>query len=1048
MEQPGKGPPSLLGGRYRLQRELGRGATATVYLATDLQHNREVAVKVLKPQLAAILGPDRFLREIGFAARLNHPNILPLHDSGQADGYLYYVMPFAAGDTLRRKLSRESQLPIQDALQIACDVADGLAYAHEHGVLHRDIKPENILLEGGRAVLADFGIARALSGAEHEIITSSGLAVGTPGYMSPEQSTAGRELDGRSDIYSLGCVLYEMLAGEQPFTGPTPQAISRRHVHERLPSLKVVRPGLPYWLQNAVETALEKVPADRHRSATEFARVLRAGDTGARPVRPSRRRLLVTAGLVLALAAAGLLLRKALQKPRLDPALYAIVPFRHVEGAGPELINGSTCATLASEALRRWRDLARVDALRLSDLIERNGGTMPNSLSAAVALARQAGAGRLVWGELSRRGDSTVVRGVLIDAQRGADSPIHESIITLPRSGSDSLPLLFALMVDSLVGEGQPIPSRASPQPFAAVRAFAAGMEARSAWDLSGALQEFRRALLADPRYPAGNLRLAEVSQWLGEDAANWRSAAAIAAASTEGLTQGERDYASALLDFADQRLPQSCGRYRDLVRRDSTDFAAWYGLGECQRQDLEIEPDRASPSGWRFRSSYHAAAQAYLQALAIVPSAYRASQELMLRGLLQSLLTTPGEFRPGQRPGDPRRFGAYPGLASDTLEFVPYPLDTLVTIGSATRSTTAALERNRQVLDALTRRLVEVLPTSPSAWGARARMLERAGLLQPNREESALQSIRRARTLTRNDAAQLGFTASEVRLRLKLGEFALARALADSALTRWRSATGDDALRLAALASLLGKWRTVVQLTDAGAASRPFRGPAGERFLPPLSLARPGLRLLAYSVLGGPRDSVEALQALVTRQTAIWPVISERGAVSTALLADPAQLGFPVFGARPIHRSSAAVPFLLSLQAALVRGDSSGLRGRLRALDSLRVSAAIQPGQVGLDAVYQEAWLRLALGDSAAATSSLDEALESLPQQSELLFRQVQGPAALVYAMALRAELAAKQRDPARARRWASAVVELWQDADPGLALDLRAMRALAAAQ
>ena len=209
--------------RYRIERELGRGGMATVYLAHDLQHDRPVALKVLHPELAATLGPDRFQREIKLAARLQHPHILTVHDSGEAAGRLWFTMPCVEGESLRNRLAREGQVPVEDALQIAREMADALDYAHRHGVVHRDIKPENILLAEGHALLADFGISRPL-GTAGERLTETGIVVGTPAYMSPEQAT-GEAVDGRTDIYSLGVVLFEMLAGEPPFTGPTPQAI-------------------------------------------------------------------------------------------------------------------------------------------------------------------------------------------------------------------------------------------------------------------------------------------------------------------------------------------------------------------------------------------------------------------------------------------------------------------------------------------------------------------------------------------------------------------------------------------------------------------------------------------------------------------------------------------------------------------------------------------------------------------------------------------------------------------------------------------------------
>src|SRR3989454_4444926 len=220
---------AALADRYAIERELGRGGMATVYLAQDLKHHRKVAIKVLKPELAAALGPERFLQEIEIAAGLTHPHILPLYDSGEATGLLYYVMPYVEGETLRNRLDGAGQLPLAEAVQITREVADALSHAHSHDVVHRDIKPENILLEAGHAVVSDFGIARAITAAGGEELTGTGIAVGTPAYMSPEQSAGSRELDGRSDIYSLGCVLYEMLAGHPPFLGATAQEVLARH---------------------------------------------------------------------------------------------------------------------------------------------------------------------------------------------------------------------------------------------------------------------------------------------------------------------------------------------------------------------------------------------------------------------------------------------------------------------------------------------------------------------------------------------------------------------------------------------------------------------------------------------------------------------------------------------------------------------------------------------------------------------------------------------------------------------------------------------------
>ena len=250
---------------------------ATVYLAHDPKHDRPVAVKVLRPELAASLGPARFLQEIKFAAGLAHPHILPLHDSGDADGFLYYVMPFVEGKSLRDRLTQEQQLPLEEALQIARAIAGALAYAHSHDVVHRDIKPENILFEAGHAILSDFGIARAISAAGGEKLTETGIALGTPAYMSPEQASGDTQLDARTDVYSLGCVLYEMLAGEPPFTGPTAQAILAKRLMEPALELWQVRETVPRGVSQAVRRALARVPADRFATAAQFAEALASG---------------------------------------------------------------------------------------------------------------------------------------------------------------------------------------------------------------------------------------------------------------------------------------------------------------------------------------------------------------------------------------------------------------------------------------------------------------------------------------------------------------------------------------------------------------------------------------------------------------------------------------------------------------------------------------------------------------------------------------------------------------------------------------------------
>ena len=330
---------TALGNRYRIDRRVAAGGMATVYLARDLKHDREVALKVLNPELGAVLGVERFLSEIRVTANLQHPNLLPLFDSGEAGGLLYYVMPYVAGETLRTRLEREKQLPLDDAIRIAIAVAGALDYAHRHNVIHRDLKPENILLHEGQPLVADFGIALAVSNAGGARITQTGLSLGTPQYMSPEQATGDRVIDGRSDIYSLGAVLYEMLTGEPPHTGTTAQAIIARVLTERPRSIRSARPNVTAEVETAVERALEKLPADRYASASEFTAALQRplAVTSLKPRAPTASRIRRIAWLV-AFGIAGLAAGLAMDGG--GGMLSASLP-TEFEG---ELLGGSTIA--------------------------------------------------------------------------------------------------------------------------------------------------------------------------------------------------------------------------------------------------------------------------------------------------------------------------------------------------------------------------------------------------------------------------------------------------------------------------------------------------------------------------------------------------------------------------------------------------------------------------------------------------------------------------------------------------------------------------------
>jgi serine/threonine-protein kinase len=385
-----------LADRYRIERELGRGGMATVYLARDLKHDRDVALKVLSPDLASSMGTERFLREIRTAAALSHPHVLPLYDSGETSGMLYYVMPYVKGESLRDRLRREGQLPVDEAIRIARDVAAALTYAHSHDLIHRDIKPENILLSGGEAVLSDFGIARAVSLAGDERLTQTGLSIGTPAYMSPEQAHGDGRLDARADVYALGCVLYEMLAGDPPFTGSNVQSILARKSVETPPNVRVARDSVSPALEAVILKALARTPGDRWASAAEFADALRrqvsdapqisSGAHESRMPRSAQRLRIGLAVAALAVLVPAFLVfspRFRKQASNLDDAAAAehSVAVLHFDNLSPDTADAYLAAGLTEEIISRLGKVGRLQVKKASrDAVRRVRDSVPDYL--------------------------------------------------------------------------------------------------------------------------------------------------------------------------------------------------------------------------------------------------------------------------------------------------------------------------------------------------------------------------------------------------------------------------------------------------------------------------------------------------------------------------------------------------------------------------------------------------------------------------------------------------------------------------------------------
>ena len=570
---------AALADRYELDREIGAGGMAHVFHAHDRQHDRDVAIKVMRPELSAAIGVDRFLREIRIEARLQHPNILPLHDSGAVDGLLYYVMPYVEGESLRERIRREKQLGVPEAIRIAREVADALDYAHRHNVVHRDIKPGNILLSGGHPLVADFGLARPVSGADEESLTASGIALGTAEYMSPEQASGEREVDGRSDIYALGCVLYEMLAGDPPFTGRTVQSVLARHRHDPPPRLSVVRPGLPPQLEEAVERSLAKVPADRFATAAEFGQALSTSmATGAerKPViRSSRFRSgIVVAAMALSVSLFALSRLLPLRQVPLDPSRILVLPIGGPAGANLPR-EDATLALVA--ALSSTPSLTGLDGAQIASRSGLARG-VPTEADAA-AMAKTQHARYYVEGTLLA---SDSLR-LLLRLHDAADHTITVRTIAF-RTGVDgwsvgiraASELLSTLMP---IGASRELPSLEGRAPGAIAEYFLGERAYRRA-AFGEALAHFRSAVGLDSGFALAALRGAQAASWY-QRPSEANGLVRLALAHNSGLAPRQAELARGLYARFTGKADSAVERFRSAIALDPHAAEPWMWLGE-----------------------------------------------------------------------------------------------------------------------------------------------------------------------------------------------------------------------------------------------------------------------------------------------------------------------------------------------------------------------------------------------------------------------------------------------------------------------------------
>ncbi|MFN2602512.1 MAG: protein kinase [Gemmatimonadaceae bacterium] len=898
--ETGYAPRSVIAEHYRVERELGRGGMATVYLCTDLRDETQVAIKVLRHELGSAVVIERFLREIAFASELDHPQIPKVLGSGVIDGLPYYVMTYVNGESLKKRIMREAQLPIADALDIMCKVIEPTAYAHKRGIVHRDLKPDNILIADSGVFVLDFGIARAIVESGGDKLTSTGIGVGTPSYMSPEQALGDRALDVRSDVYSLGCVMYEMLAGIPPFVGPTAQVIISRRFAAPPPPLHEVRDNVPESVEEAISKALAKAPADRWPNVTAFGNALKAcmNETGA------RRRI------------------RGLKLPR---------------------------STLARAA----------------------GG---------VGFVAVASIGILAWSQLRK----------------------------------------------SALDKGQ---------------------DAIRSLDLKDAEQNLRAAVSRTPQSVTANLWLAQAMMLRGAPRDQWKVYALAAGDRASQLDPTDRLRASALAAIAINNMAQGCAQldslFQTVQKGNLLDATVPLALADCLRQDSTVLPDKSSPSGYVFRASYQKIKGLYQGLLdrANNPNAYA-----VIVPRMELVLATGKNLRQGMSPTQQRSvFLAYPSLISDTLAYVPYLYDPSQGIlrPHDYEGLTSAIEQNQHTLKDVASQWTRIAPNNPDAHEMLARILEGTGELDGS-DHSALQQLLIARKLRRDAPRssniayldELRLASDEVRINVRRGRFDLVGALADSALS-WKPnpALSDSATDVAAdwlknLAALRGQAARVIAIEQRQASgSQSGLLQNGHAVTFPPRLGRDYIALEFYAAFGGPTDSILVVTERIKTNLAADAPTNERRSWEAALLTRWLAMAVPLVGPQPVSEVALNNDLFLRALSVFAKRDYAGARRLLDSVDVVRGDFA--PGEISFDVVFQEAWLRAALGDKAGAARQLDNALRGVSGGASGIMRNPLLVASFVRAMTLRAELAAEARQPAEARKWASAVISLWGNGD-----------------
>ncbi len=1026
-----------LSAEYEILRVLGQGGTAVVYLARDARHGRDVAIKVLDPALTGAVGAQRFLREIETAAGLVHPHILTVHDSGRVGELLYYVMPHIAGESLKDRIRRAGALTPAESLRIARDVADALAHAHARGVVHRDIKPANILLtDAGHAWVADFGIARAMKVVADSFSTASGVFVGTPMYMSPEQAAGDGTVDGRSDLYSLGCVLYEMLTGRPPFEGPVHVVLNAKLTGlpagtgtlEAVASQDVAR---------SLRKALEADPNRRFNTAAEFRDALGVAADSLRPRRATasdgspadesqswrsrKGKLAILATVLGAVSITVLAVRGwSAGSVALDPDRYAVLPFV----VPPGLVGTPPIEQQFADALARWQDIRIAEPARITALVQREA--RPLGRSRAGDIARDVGAGRFVLGTFLGPASNLRLRVTLYE-RNNTEVQLAEATAALDNPGEYAN--VLGELVDRLLFPEAAIlqraagPADAGTSLVAARRAYLRGLTALERLDLTGADSAFRAAVSSDPDYAHAHVWTSQLALWLGLPSSVVESSAGQALRGGVGLPALEQRLAGAALGVGRMQFPAACAAYDSLTRDFAYEFATWLGLGECIRRDSVVVRDVRSPSGYSFRSSPRQSTNAFRQGFLLLQGARGSDprSDRILSGfrdhdyrrVREVLHTASNALRSGYLLPSRERFYSAPSWQADTLAFIPYPAEEVFAGLSRTISPTkfTAIQNQRRVFRDITSAWSQTFPGNVAVLEAVAVALE---LLN---DGSAIDTIARARTITADRALAFRLEAKETVLRFKFStpdrpqELRRVRSVADSLLEDTLSRYQPEVT--GGLAALLGRPHVVAQSARQTAARlthipAPYQSDAAA--------------LIAYASMGEPLDSIRTIEQRLEQaiRSAVSPQDMDR--VRYSALGQAAALALPVYVFQLVRDGATQSDYQLELGTAISSRDEARIR---EILDRIRETRrTLRAADVTMDAVVVEAWFLSELGDMDAAIDWLDPPLEALRFQQpwEIESEPVQ-LASIMTAIQLRADLARRAGDEVEATRWADVV-------------------------